>query len=121
MTDTTRTKSQLRVAVASKLGVLNAGDTINGNDSIKIDNAIDNKLRELEEDGLISFDIDDSYIEVNVFDPLALIIADSLTEDFALDMEMTARINDKAQKGMMKLRKASFQGGLTKVTRGDYF
>jgi hypothetical protein len=121
MTDSTRTKAQLRVAVASKLQITNAGNTVNGNDVTIIDNAIDNVLRELENEGLINFDITDNYIEVNLFNSLAVLIANTLVTDFALDDAMAARIGNEAAMASAKMRQQNWQGHINTTTQTDYF
>jgi uncharacterized membrane protein len=121
MTDSTRTKAQLRVAVASKLQILNAGNVVNGNDVTPIDYAIDNVLRELENEGLIPFDITDNYIEVNLINSLAVLIANTLVTDFALDDAMSMRIGNEAAQAMNKMRGQNWQGTITQTTKTDYF
>lgn len=108
--DSTRTKSELRIAVASKLGVLTAGNTVSGNSATRIDDAIDNKLRELEEKGLIRFDVDGDAIEVSVFSHLVYIIADYLADDFALDDSMAARLKMGAKEARIELNESAFEG-----------
>lgn len=121
MADLTRTRAQLRIAIASKLGILMEGNTVSGNDSTIIDDGIDNIFRELDDQGLIRFDIEGDAIGVNVYSSLAFLIADSLAEDFGLPTETAARLNAKSDIAMSKIREAAFEGAQNTVTRIEYF
>ena len=121
MADTTRTRAQLRIAIASKLGLLMEGNTVSGNDSTIIDDGIDNIFRELEDQGLLRFDIEGDAIEVNVFSPIVFLVADSLAEDFGLPTESAARIAAKAQMALAKIKEAAFEGAQNTVTQIEYF
>ncbi len=120
-TATTRTKAELRQAVASKLTVLQSGNTVEADDAEIINQGIDNKLRELEDNGLIHFDIDGDSIEVNVFEALVYLIAAPLADDFALDSETMMRINSKVEPALKQLRTIAFQGQASERVRADYF
>lgn len=105
---TTRTQDQFVREVLGKLGALGAGQTQSAEDDTLVKARLVDVLEQLEDDDLISFDIDDG-IPSKTFLPLAYLVAVHLIDHFGAN-EKTQTIFAGAQWGEKQLQKQKQDG-----------
>lgn len=116
----TYTRADLRDRVLSRLGVKDAGEAVEAEDSADVLDAIQCTLEELDDDGLIPFDLDGDAIPAPYMIALSYIVAMPLVADYGQGDRLTL-IAAGAANGMKRLYKLKAQPYLGTPQVATYF
>jgi|SRR5215211_4183466 len=115
MVDITKTRAQLITAAARKAMILDAGETLEADDSAIFDGYIEPLLLQLKADGIVSIVGSDS-IPSEYFLPLAALLANACIADFGGQFDPGVK---EYQESMLK--KTASEGATYEVLQAEYF
>lgn len=118
----TRTRADLREAIARSLGLLGDGETLQGDLYTIVDNRIDDVYMELNRDGLLNFDFtDDSSIPTESFRSIVDIAAYSLIAEVEVPDNLAQRLSIQNDRAFSRLRRMIFEGIISEHQTPDYY
>lgn len=116
----TYTRADLRNAVLTELGVLDANADPSPNDAVIADDRCQQKLEYLYDQGLIPFDLDSDEIPARFFIPLVGVISIDLVLAYGVSSRAQL-LAAKAADGMQSLRRLKEHRYMGSVQRAEYF
>lgn len=115
------TKDDLVQRTLVRLNVVGFGEAVELEARARVTDPLDGILDELEADGVIEFDVD-THIPGAALDPLSVIIAQKLSDDFGLTADQITTLAQRAQAATEKLRRLKWQGYSSWLPRrGQFF
>jgi hypothetical protein len=115
MVDTVKTRDQLKQRAAKNLGIIEPGETLSSEDDETFDGLIDPLIAQLAQDG-IAYIADTEAIELELFLPLARILANIAGPDFGSPVNKDAKDEDERT-----LRRLTSTDPTYQPMRGEYF
>lgn len=115
MVDTVKTRSQLIERAAKNLGIIEPGETLSAEDQETFDGLVDPLIAQLSADQ-ITYIQDSEEIELELFLPLARLLANIAGPDFGSPINEEAKLRDE-----QTLRRFSSSIPTYQPSTGEYF
>lgn len=108
MVDTSKTRDQLKQRAAKDLGIIEPGETLSTEDDETFDGLIDPLFAQLAADG-IAYVADSEEIELELFLPLARLLANIAGPDFGSPINDSAKLEDEKTLRRLTAGRATYE------------
>lgn len=115
MVDTTKTRTQLKERAAKDLGIIEPGETMSPEDEETFDGLVDPLIAQLAADDIAYID-DSEAIPLEMFLPLARLLANIAGPDFGSPVNEQAKLTDE-----QTLKRITSTRPTYSVTQGSYY